>query len=257
MTTVLKALVKRASMDRQTTDLEAWKTWKKNPTDEHASALLAQVNPLIQREVSKWSGSLAKPLLETEGKQLAMDAFHTYDPDKGAALGTHVVNQLQRMSRLVYSHQNIARMPENKILQFHSYNIAHNELSDSLGRSPTADELSDHLAWPVKRVEEYRKMIGQKERLESGGLFESTDGGLYGDDVQDHTLDFIHHGLPAQQKVMFEHLTGYGGAERLSNQAIQKKLGLTQGQYSYLKSKLISHVASASGSPAGGASDGD
>ena len=44
------------------------------------------------------------------------------------------------------------------------------------------------------------------------------------------------------QKGIFEHLTGYGGAEILSNQAIQKKLGLTQGQFSYVKAKLLTHV---------------
>lgn len=248
MSAPLTQFAKLAFAGRQEADMAAWKTWKQAPTDANASALLRQVEPLIQREVNKWAGSLARPLLETEGKRLAMQAFQNYDPNKGAALGTHVVNQLQRMSRLSYANQNVARLPENKMLLFHSYNMAHTELADSLGRHPTTDEMADRLAWPIKRVEEYRKSIGRREMLESGGLFESSDAGLYGDDVASHVVDFVHHDLPPQHKAIFEHLTGYGGAEVLSNQQIQKKLGLTQGQYSYAKKQLVTHLEKVHGS---------
>lgn len=240
--TKLAAIAKLAATSRSDSDHAAFQAWKKDPSDANASALLAQVSPLIHREANKWAGTLARPLLETEGKRLAMQAFHSYDPNKGAALGTHVVNQLQRMSRLSYTHQNVARLPENKMLLFHGYHVAHSDLADALGRSPSTDELADHLGWPVHKVEEYRKSIGRREMLESGGLFEAGDAGLYDADKQEHTVDFIHHDLTPQQKLIFEHLTGYGGAEQLSNQEIQKKLNLTQGQYSYAKTKLIEHV---------------
>ena len=246
--TTLAALAKLATTGRQQSDHAAWETWKKSPTDANASALLAQVSPLIHREANKWSGTLARPLLEAEGKRLAMEAFHSYDPKKGAALGTHVVNSLQRMSRLSYANQNVARLPENKMLLYHSYNLAHSELADEHGRAPTVDELADHLGWPIHKVEEYRTSVGRKELLESGGLFETGDAGLYDADKQEHVVDFIHHGLTPQQKLIFEHLTGYAGADVLSNQEIQKKLGLTQGQYSYMKSKLIEHVEKVHGS---------
>jgi DNA-directed RNA polymerase specialized sigma subunit len=239
----LRSVAKLAATGRQEQDLAAWHTWKKSPTDANASALLAQVSPLIHKEASKWAGTLARPLLETEGKRLAMQAFHSYDPNKGAALGTHVVNQLQRMSRLSYANQNVARLPENKMLLYHAYNVAHSELADEHGRHPTTDELSDRLGWPIKRVEEYRKAIGRREMLESGGLFESSTAGLYDDDKQDHLVDFVHHDLAPMHKAIFEHLTGYRGVEVLSNQDIQKKLGMTQGQYSYAKKQLVDHLA--------------
>lgn len=248
MTTPLSRFSKMALSGRQESDVAAWRTWKASPTDGNAAALLKQVEPLVHKEVNKWSGTLARPLLETEGKRLAMQAFQSYDPSKGAALGTHVVNQLQRMSRLSYANQNVARLPENKMLLYHSYNLAHSELADSHGRAPTADEMADRLGWPIKKVEEYRKSIGRREMLESGGLFETGDAGLYDADVQSHVVDFVHHGLPAQHKLIFEHLTGYAGADVLSNQDIQKKLGVTQGQYSYAKAQLIKHLEKVHGS---------
>lgn len=240
--THLATIAKLATTGRQESDLAAWHSWKTKPTDANASALLQQVSPLIHKEVNKWAGTLARPLLETEGKRLAMQAFHSYDPNRGAALGTHVVNSLQRMSRLSYANQNVARLPENKMLLFHGYHLAHSELADAYGRAPTTDELADHLGWPISKIEDYRRLIGRKELLESGGLFESSSAGLYDDDKQEHLVDFIHHDLTPAQKTIFEHLTGYAGAEQLSNQEIQKKLGLTQGQYSYQKAKLIEHV---------------
>lgn len=220
-----------------------WHAWRRDRSDASASALLAQVSPLISREASKWDQTLARPLLETEGKRLAMQAFASYDPDKGAALGTHVVNQLQRMSRLAYSNQNVARLPENKMLWFHAFHKGHARLADELGRAPSSDELADELGWSIPRVEEYRTSIGRRELLESGGPGDAGAAGLHDADKQDHLVDFIHHGLPPAQKLMFEHLTGYAGAERLSNHEIQKKLSLTQGQYSYLKEKLVTHVS--------------
>jgi DNA-directed RNA polymerase specialized sigma subunit len=230
---------------RSAKDLELWHAWKKSKGDENASALLKQVHPLIVREASKWSQTLAQPLLETEGKRLAMQAFHSYDPNKGAALGTHVANQLQKMSRLAYENQNAARIPENKLLYFHTFQKAHAQLSDTLGRPPTSDELADELAWSTARVKEFRESIGRREMLESGGQEESGDAGLYETEDQDHLVDFIHHDMPPLHKAIFEHLTGYGGAEVLNNQQIQKKLNLTQGQYSYAKGQMITAVQNA------------
>lgn len=234
-------LASTAAQSRSEQDHALWLKWKKNPSDTNASALLTQVNPLVQRETNKWSGTLARPLLETEGKRLAMGAFETYDPSKGAALGTHVVNSLQKMSRLSYANQNVARLPENKMLMFHTYHLGHSTLQDELGRAPTSDELADHLGWSMKHLTAFRKDISHQELLESGGV-EGSDAGLFVAEEQDHTVDFIHHGLPPQQKAIFEHLTGYGGAEVLSNQEIQKKLGITQGVYSYQKEKLLNHI---------------
>lgn len=236
-------LAASAATTRGEQDFALWQAWKKSPTDANLSALLKQVDPLIQKEASKWSGTLARPLLETEGKRLAVEAFKTYDPTRGAGLGTHVSNSLRKMSRLSYANQNVARLPENKMLMFHSYNLANSHLSDALGRAPTTDELADHLGWSIPHLTDFRKQIGRQEMLESGGAAgEGNAGPAFDADETDHLIDFIHHDLPPTQKAIFEHLTGYGGAPVLSNTEIQKKLNLTQGQYSYNKQKLVSHL---------------
>lgn len=232
-----------ATPTRSEQDLALWRTWKRTPTDANLSAILRQLDPLIQREASKWAGTLARPLLETEGRRLAVEALHDYDPSRGAAVGTHVVTRLQKMSRLSYANQNVARLPENKMLMFHAYNLGHSHLEDELGRVPTTDELADHLGWSIPHLTKFRREISHQEMLESGGAAESGSAGLFEADEQDHTVDFLHHDLAPQQKLIFEHLTGYGGAKILTNQEIQKKLGLTQGQYSYQKKQIVDRAA--------------
>ena len=236
MLTQLAALIPT----RGQSDLSAWQAWKAAPTDANLTALLNQVNPLIQSQVSKWAGTLARPLLEAEGKRLAVLAFQSYDPNRGVALGTHVVNYLMKLSRLSYSNQNVARLPENKVLKFHTYRTGQAMLVDQLGREPTVDELSDHLGWSIPHLTAFKKDIAHQEILESGGLSDATPKDLSsGTEDSDSFIDFAHHDLPPAQKVIFEHLTGYGGAKILTNAEIMKKLKITQGVYSYQKRLMV------------------
>lgn len=237
-------LADSAAQTRGERDFELWQTWKRSPTDANLTALLKQVDPIVQKEVTKWQGTLARPLLEMEGRRLAVEALKTYDPTRGAGIGTHVTNGVLKLSRTSYQNQNVARLPENKVLQFHTFQLAHAELQDGLGRHPTTDELADHLGWSIPHLTDFRRQIGHQELLESGGAAPETNNPLNAaTEETDHTVHFIHHDLPPVQKAIFEHLTGYGGVKQLSNGEIQKKLGLTQGQYSYQKDKLITHIA--------------
>ena len=239
----LAELAQSAITSRADRDLQLWKEWKASPTPGNLSALLQNMNPLIQSEVNKWAGTLARPLLEAEGKRLAVMAFENYDPNRGAALGTHTTNYLLKLSRLSYANQNVARLPENKMLKFHTYKVGHGELTDTLGRPPTMDELSDHLGWTLPHLKAFTKDIAHQELLESGGASEAGSGGvLFATNESNHLIDFAHHDLTPPQKLMFEHLTGYNGAKVLSNAEIMKKLDYTQGQYSYQKKLLIDHL---------------
>lgn len=223
-------------------DLQLWKEWKKRPTDANAEALLSQVNPLIQKEVNRWSGTLARPALELEARRLAMEAFHSYRPTGGAALGTHVMNRLRKLSRLPYTHQNVARMPEYQTLKFHTHNIARSALTERLGREPTVDELSKQLGWPKPYLANFQRSLRQ-EFIESGTpapIFD-IDSGNSG------TIDFVYNDLSPTQKRIFEHTTGYGGARVLRNPEMMRRLRMSQGQLSYQKRLLVNKIGKLTG----------
>jgi len=217
------------------TDLELWRKWKKSQSPDDLQALLNQMRPIIMREVVKWSASLSTSLLEAEGKRLAVEAFHTYDPNAGAALSTYVASRLPKLSRLVYSNQNTARLSETQALLFHTYNRAKSELTDTHGRDPTSVELADHLGWSQKKLTAFQRQANRKEFIESEDHPES--GG-----AEDHLTDYIFHDLTPLQQQVFELKTGYNGKPQLSGAAICKQLNITQGQLSYQLSQIVAVV---------------
>ena len=218
-------------------DKGIWEQWKRAPTDSNLQSVLRQLNPLIQREVNKWTGTLARPLLELEAKRLATEAVRSFDPNRGAALGTHVANRLKKISRISYTYQNVARMPEYQTLKFHTYNLAESSLKDKLGRDPTSSEMSDALGWSSNYLQNFQRGL-RREFVESGDLppfFGTATGEMA-------TIDFLYNDFSPMQKKIFEHTTGYRGARRLDNPGLMKRLHMTQGQLSYQKKLLVNKI---------------
>ena len=217
------------------TDLELWKQWKRTKMPQDLQKLLDQMNPILQREVNKWAAGLSRSLLEAEAKRLAVEAFNSYDPKAGTALSTYVASRLPKLSRLVYSTQNTARLSETKTLLVHAYTSAANEIRNTHGREPTNDELADSLGWSPKKLEKFQRQINRKEFVESEDHPEP-------EDAEDHLADFIYHDLTPLQKSIFEHSTGYLGKPKLSGAEMMRRLKITQGQLSYQKSLIVAAV---------------
>ena len=222
---------------RQEQDLELWEAWKRTGSSKDLDKLMRNLQPLLYREINKWQSSVPSSALESKGRVLMLDALKTYNPNKGAAIATHVTSRLRKLSRSVYPYQGIARLPENKQLQFNTFNIAKTRLEEEHGREPTREELADELAWTPKKVWDFEKTFGRRELVESEGAF------MEFDDTSSSVLtDFFYRDLPPSEKVLFEDITGYGGKEVLPNTTLQRKHGLTQGQLSYKKRRFIDKI---------------
>jgi DNA-directed RNA polymerase specialized sigma subunit len=218
-------------MDR---DLELWNKWHKTQTPIDLEAVIIQLDPLIQAEVNRRAGTLARPMLLTQAKVLAVKAVKSFNPKLGVKLSTHVTNQLQKLSRVNYAHQNAARIPEHTMLQYHTYNIAQEDFRAEHGRDPSSAELADSLKWSPKKVEQFKTQFGRSELLES--IDTPTD--MFVAAHHDPRIDYAYFTMSPRQQKIFEHSTGYHGAERLSNAEIMRKLGITQGVLSYEKNKI-------------------
>lgn len=227
---------------RKEKDIELWEQWKKTKSSYDLQQLMRQMDPVIQAEVNKWSGAIARPVLEAKGKTLALEAFESYNPKKGAALNTHLTNRLKKLSRKVYTHQDAVRVPEYKKLKINTFLQGQSELMGQHGREPTSQELSDHLGWSSKLVADVQRATAP-EFIESAdvgaGMFEHTS--IWGRD-DDAMVDMIYYDLDPTDKIIFEHSTGYGGKRILPNDRIMKKTGLTQGQLSYRKRKIVDRL---------------
>lgn len=223
-------------------DIELWREYKRTGSKEARDQLLKNFEGLINSQVNKWAGSLPRDVLKNKAKVLTIKALDSYDENKGTALSTHITNNLQPLSRMVYQHQNTARLPENVNLQMSSFNSAKNYLQSEKGRDPTTDELADELGWSpaeIGRIETYNR----KDLLESGP---QVSGDFYANqqerDEDDEILSAVYQELLPDEKKLFEYTTGYNNKPVLSNPELVEELGITQSQLSYKKSLLKNKI---------------
>lgn len=222
-------------MNTQERDLALWRQWNKTRNDTDLQTLLDALQPIINQQVTRWGGTLARPLLEIKAKVLTVEAIKSYNPKAGTALATHVINRLQKLSRTVYTHTQAARLPEHKTMGMATFTVAQKQLQDNLGRTPTNMELSDHLGWSKTRTQEFQRAYNRKELLSSG---EFNPASFPITDVYDPIIDYVYFDMEPQKQQLFEHLTGYGGKEILNNTQLMSRFGLTQGQLSYQKRQM-------------------
>lgn len=226
----------------QAGDIDLWKKYKAQPTLANRKALLKRFDGVIQSQVNKWAGPVSRDILLNEAKLLAYKAFDTYSPTGGAALATHVTNCLLPLSRVVYTYQNAARIPENLIMKLNTYNTAVSNFKTLNGREPTTDEMHSELGWAaseITRIRDYnRRDLVESGPAVSGSFFESNAD----DDFEDVILGGLYFELSPEEKTLFEHTTGYNGAKVMNNTELSQRLGITTTQLSYKKKLLKKKV---------------
>lgn len=223
-------------------DIAAWNKWKATGSREDLGVLFNHMEPVIQKEVSRWaSGPVARPVLNLEAKKISLNAFNSFDPNK-AKLNTHLTNNLKGLSRIVYTHTNPARMPEHQVLKLSTFMSSKQALEEQLGREPTSQEISEELAWSPGEVERYQGQIRT-----GYSTSQPLPPGFDRFDADKVFLDFVYNDLVDQDKAVFEHTTGYGGKRVLSASELMAKTKMTQGQISHSKRRIRKMVEKARG----------
>lgn len=225
-------------------DILLWEQWKRTGSSADLDALLRQMEPILRREVGRWSRVAPVFLLENEAKRLAIKAFHDYDPKHvpPTALASHVTNHLMKLSRTAYARQSILTVPEAKRLDFNNINRERTRLEDHLGRPPSLEELADHMRLPPTRIQALSAEVAKREYMESG------EGPSFVQHLDDpEVVHLAWHDMTPVQRQIFEHRTGYGGAPVLRGPQIMKATGLTQGQLSHQLGKIKDVLVKAQG----------
>lgn len=216
--------------------------WKSNPTPQTTGELLRAVKPEINKGVLAHVGSNASPLLKSRARLLTLDAIKRYDPTK-AKLGTHIVNHLQGLKRIARSETSILRVPERVGIEQNRVRLAKQELTDSLGREPSLDELSDATGLSLRRLNYIRKF---KPPVAEGSLL-----GLQGDEGSEDFspgvvkpgqknpwVDLVYADVDPVNKKIMEWTLGLHGEPTLSNQEIARRLRVTPAAISQRKAKI-------------------
>lgn len=215
-------------IDPKSADLEAWRTWKQAPSPQNLEALIKRLNPIIQREAGRWSSVVPRYVLENEAKLLTIKACESYNPSAGTALSTHVVNQLQKLSRTAYKNQSTLSVPEQQRLTFNQYNNAVRHLEDLNGSKPSLHDVADYMAIKPKALQAIVENVGKRELIESG------EGPAFVQHTHDDVVHLAYNDMTPLQKRIFELRTGYNDVPvAKSGKAITKALNISQGQLSY------------------------
>ena len=222
-----------AFIDYRKRDLDLYHAWKGSGDKKALGALIHSLHPIIYSEVRRVSGTLPEAAISAEAKKWAVRALQTFDPSKGVAVSTHVMNYLPKVRRLNYKFQNSARLPENLHLLFTEFKNASSHLENTLNREPTDEELAKHLGWSKPQVIKYKGSL-YEDLIESGTQrpIETTQF-----NSNKFLLDHLMDQLDEQEKLLLLNKGEMSAAD------LAKKLGVNISRLNYLSAKLRDKIA--------------
>jgi len=234
-------LVKEAADDlrsRQKGEMQMWQQWKDGgQKKKDLRPLMKSFRPLIAHQSNQWATrqrDIPPAAIRAEFTNQFISALDTYDPNRGAALNTHIRHQLKKSARFVTTYQNPGRIPENRVYKIRSLQDAELHLDEKLGRTPTQHEVADHLKWSPRTVDVLQREI-RKARPTS--QFE-TDPSTFVPSRQKEVLRLLPYELSSDEKAVFEHIYGVGGKKKMGPGQIARELKMSAPKVSRLKRSI-------------------
>jgi DNA-directed RNA polymerase specialized sigma subunit len=224
--------------EKQGKEMDMWNQWNAGGRQpEHLQPLINSFKPLINSKVNIYTTKIRDippEAIRAEFLNQFVQAMQTYDPNRGAGLGTHVQHQLKKAQRFVTTYQNPGRIPENRIYKIRELQDAEMHLDDRFGRAPTQLELADHLKWSPRQVGLLQKEV-RKARPTS--QFEN-DPFAYTPSRQQEILRLLPYELTHDERAVFEYVYGIGGKPQLGTGDIATKLSMSPPKVSRLKASI-------------------
>ena len=150
-----------AKEKRKADEVALWQKWKDNgQKPEHLVPLLKLYEPVFSQKMRQLKApQVPASAFKSELQKLFIKQLQTYNPDKGAALNTHVEYGLRKAQRYNNRTQNLAYIPEGQAELIGPIQRAQSELSEQFGREPTTEEIADHIGEKPKRIDTVIKAI--------------------------------------------------------------------------------------------------
>ena len=206
---------------------DAYKSWHTNQRPEQLTQLLDTARPIIDRALSAYAGG--NKALTGRAKRLAIDAFKSFDPNKGAKLRTHLYIRLQPLQRVYTKRTSPLGIPERVQLDLLRLQQTERSMREELNRDPADDELSERLNLSKRRIAHIRAF---SKGVLSEGQLKSPEGEPMQLGTAQHTPDdiwveYVHHDLSPVDKKIFEWKTGIYGKKVLTTNEIARRLKIT------------------------------
>jgi DNA-directed RNA polymerase specialized sigma subunit len=234
---------KESDAKRAAKDFDLWNQWnEQNRSVDAIRPLVQQFKPLVMKRANVYAGknpNVPPEAVRAEFMNQAIKAFETYDPNRGAALGTHVNWQLMKGRRFIATYGGgVGRIPENRSYKVRQFTDARDELGDRLGRTPSAMELADHLKWPIKQVSAMELEV--RREVPSSLLQADTMSVKPSRDAEIARL--IQYELNPEEQVVMEHLLGLNGKPQMKPGDIARQLNMTPSKVSRIKLNIAKKI---------------
>jgi DNA-directed RNA polymerase sigma subunit (sigma70/sigma32) len=207
---------------------ELYNTWKQTQSPDDLMAIVKALDPIIRKEVNKWSMGLApRPALEIKAKQLTVEAIKSYDPGAATKLSSWVVFYLKKLNRFTNSYS-LFPVPEDKGLEYNHYLKTKNNLTEDYGMPPTVDALADAMHWSPKKVVSMERSFSptyNDSTLNTANYLAVTH-------VTESDLHYAYDNLTQYEKQLFTMKTGWPSGKPLGVVVIGKKMGKSTGTVS-------------------------
>lgn len=212
--------------------------WKQQDTPQTRRGVLTAVQPVIDRTVASYGNH---PYITGQAKKLALQALHTYDPQKGK-LQSHIQSQLRGLQRLAMQQEQIISLPERVMLDRRDLLQAETTLEDKLGRLPSVDEIANYTGLNPRRIAYIR---GTSPAVSSGSL-RGESGEPIDPAVQSAqpTTDLslwermVYEDLSPRDKVIYDYTLGSHGTPKMAANALAARLGVTPAAISQRKAAI-------------------
>lgn len=214
--------------------------WQADRSPANGAKLLQAIDPIVRSGVKTFAAD-GGATAYGRARLLAMKSLAGYDPTK-SSLRTYLTHHMQSLQRFRAGQMSPIKVPERMLLMRNTLRRAESDLTDQLGRPPSALELSDHTGLPPPTIAKVRSV---RTAAAEGGFSEGYDGdsGYGGDPAVRSNSDggwvrLVYHSVDPKDQLVLEHTLGLFGQPVLSTLAIAKKLGVTPAAVSQRKAKL-------------------
>lgn len=217
---------------------QTYEFWQKNQSPANMDQLLRSAQSTIDKALSTYAGG--DKALRGRAKRLAIDAFRTFDPKKGAKLNTHLLIRLKPLQREYTNRSSVVSIPER--VQIDKFRLEQTErsLTDELGRAPSDAELSDYAGFSARRIAHIRKFSRPKYAESQMKTPEGQPVQMATEEVspEDIWFEYVHHDLDPVDKQILEWKTGMYDKQVLSTNEIARRLKITPSAVSQRAAKI-------------------
>jgi len=246
--TISPAQKKEELKAKQPKEIELWKAWKAGGQKPHLlEPLLKSFAPLINERIKHYRGRVEMPIstIEQEHNKWFLKGLQTYDPNKGAALNTHLYTNLKKAGRYIEANKNFSYISENVSRNIGAYNAFRSEIAERLGHEPDDKTVLDfaikekHPKLGILSLKDLKRLNNEQRK----GLIQTgheSDLLAHGD-VDPREVEVAHLIIPQltpQERLVHEHTLGLNGKAQLKPGDIAKKLKMDNSKVAKLRSAI-------------------